>query len=217
MKYSWLIRILLLIPGLSAMAMSGQTDWGATHHFSIGIDLSERMYLLSRTLISSRDDFSDYYSCTTGVGLGWKLTNAFHLRGGYRQNRTEIEDHWIREHRPYMEYFHRFQAGGFRISNRGRVEFRDAPGIRKDDRYRHQLVLESPWRLTAIQLQPYLDEEVFYSIDQERVMMNWLAAGVSWRAGPHLKLRLAYRWAAQRAGASWHHRNILVTGMTWNY
>jgi len=213
-------KLWLIFPVLCGSAVTlpaADADWGAMHHVSIGIGLREDWYLVSRVLVSSRDDFGEYHAYTVGIGLGYRMTDTIHLRAGYRQNRTSLPGQWVREDRPYIEFAHQFDWGGIGIRNRGRMEFRKIPGVRKETRYRHQLIVEAPWKLTRLQLQPYLEEELFYSLDQDRVAMNWMSAGIAWKVSAHLKLRLAYRWVTQRAGSSWIHRHNLVTGLSWFY
>jgi opacity protein-like surface antigen len=59
----------------------------------------------------------------------------------------------------------------------------------------------------------YIEEEVFYSFNNERIDMNWLGGGFSWKPMKRVKLKLGYRWNYFRVGDDFKNRNTLVTGM----
>ncbi len=99
------------------------------------------------------------------------------------------------------------------MTNRSRFEFRFFDYREDDVRFRNEIVVEAPWEFTPLKLKPYVEEEFFYSFNEDWIEANWIGAGLSWRPMPGVKLKLGYRWVHQRIGDGWLNRNVIVTGV----
>ncbi|MEM8867219.1 MAG: DUF2490 domain-containing protein [Verrucomicrobiota bacterium] len=194
--------------------MQAQTDWGSSHNLLVKAKLDENWFIISRSNMATRDEFRDQHFWYAGAGLGYQLTKEWSLRAGYRHAQFRPVDKWLKENRTYLEGYYANRFEGFRFTSRSRFEFRDYADARTDDvRFRNEFVLEAPWKWTPLALQPYLEEEVFYSFENERIDMNWLGCGLSWRPMDGVKLKLGYRWNYYRVGNDFRNRNTVVTGM----
>lgn len=212
-----LVRVLLVV-SICITASLSAAPWAGDHVFALKTDLDERWTLHSQSKAVLRDDFSDFLGGYTGLGLSYQLTERWNARGGYRHVWADSGEEWLQENRPYAEASYARSFEGFRFKNRARFEYR-AFDFDKDDalRYRNQLAVEAPWKLTALELQPFVEEEVFYSVDDERIDMNRLGAGVAWRPLDGVKLKLGYRWTYFRSGEDFISRNVLTTALSLAY
>jgi len=207
------LLIAMAIPGLPP-AVADQ-DAGGSYNLLLKGALTDDWFVISRSNLASRNNFGDAFIAYTGIGLGRQLTPTFSIRVGYRRAWFRFGKDWQPENRPYLEGYFADRLNGFRITNRLRVELRYFDWRDDDTRLRNEITVEAPWSLTPLKLKPYLEEEIFYSVNDSRVEANWLGGGLAWRPVEGLKLKLGYRWNRFRAGDDWANRNVLVTGVNW--
>jgi hypothetical protein len=206
-----LVLCFLLLP-LSG-AIHAVTDEGASHNLILKYSLSEKWFLISRSNMATRNNNEDRFISYTGLGVGYQLNKQWSLRAGYRHFWFRPGDTWLEENRPYFEGYFADYWSGFRVTNRSRAEVRLFDYKDDDVRFRNEITIEAPWKLTALELQPYLEEEFFYGFDQSEFEANWLGGGFSWKPLDGVKLKLGYRWVYQRVGENWLNRNVIVTGV----
>jgi len=191
----------------------GASDAGASYNLLLKHKLTEEWFLISRSNLASRQHYDDNFFGYTGLGLGYNLNENWSLRVGYRHAWIRPGDGWLEENRPYVETYYMGDWEGFRVTNRSRFEFRFFDYREDDVRFRNEIVVEAPWEFTPLKLKPYVEEEFFYSFNEDWIEANWIGAGLSWRPMPGVKLKLGYRWVHQRIGENWMNRNVIVTGV----
>ena len=73
-----------------------------------------------------------------------------------------------------------------------------------------------PWDIVGIK--PYVDEEFFISQNAGTMNMNWLGAGLTYKATDSMSLRLGYRWVTIRLkDHSWENRNAVTTAFVLSF
>ena len=204
---------LALLILLASPALRGGTDWGSSHFFQVNYTLSEKWFLIHRSLLSTRDDFNDTFFAMGDLAVGYKLGGGWSARAGYRKAWLQPADDWLPEDRPFVELRHFTVRKGFLISNRPRFEFRFYEDRPDHTRFRHELVLEAPWKFTPLELRPYLEEEVFYSFNRGGIEGNWFTIGLAYRPSERVKLKLGHRWLMQKIGSETIYRNVVSTGL----
>jgi hypothetical protein len=208
------LRLLLLPLIVAAVPAMASQDAGGSHNLLLQAALTDNWFLISRSNIATRNDFGDAFLTYTGVSLGYRITPRMSLRLGYRRAWFHFGADWQPENRVMLEGYFADRVNGFRFTNRLRAEGRYFDWRDDDLRLRNEITVEAPWKLTALALQPYLEEEVFYSTHAGHVEANWLGGGLAWRPAPGVKLKLGYRWNHFRAGDNWANRHVLVTGIS---
>lgn len=197
----------------SVPACLADTDWGASHNLLLKVPLDDDWFILSRSNLASRDDFDDNFLGFTGAALGYQINENWSLRAGYRHVWFRPQSDWLEEDRLFLEAYFADRFGGYRVTNRSRAEFRYFDYREDDVRLRNEITIEAPWELGSPSLRPYLEEEFFYGLRDERFEANWLGAGIAWRPADGIKLKLGYRRNRFRAGDEWRDRNVVVTGI----
>jgi len=193
-------------------ATRADPDFGVSLNLLVKADLENDWFIISRSNLATRDNNGELFFGYAGAALGFQFTDSASLRIGYRQARLKVGAQWQREDRPFVELFSRFDANDWRFSNRARVEFRFFDYRDDDIRLRNEIALEAPARLTPLALQPFLEEEIFYALNANRVEANWLTLGLSWRPFGGAKLKAGFRWNRFRIGDEWRDRDVLVLG-----
>ncbi|MCU7811424.1 MAG: DUF2490 domain-containing protein, partial [Candidatus Thiodiazotropha sp. (ex Notomyrtea botanica)] len=174
------IRLLLLtLILLRASPLYAAVDSGASYNLLFKVGLNEDWFIISRSNLASRDDFSDSFFRYTGAGLGYQLTESWSLRVGYRRAWIQLQDNWLPEDRFYLEGFYTTNLDAYRLTNRSRIERRTFDYREDDVRLRNEIVIEGPVGLLGERIKPYLEEEFFYSTKADRFEANWLGGGVA--------------------------------------
>ena len=214
MTYRKLIisAVLLALFVLPPAAMA-ERDWGSSHNLLITAPINDDWFVISHSNLAYRDDFDDRFFGFTGGGVGFRWTNEWSLRAGYRHVWFKPQDNWLEEDRLYAEAFYANRFDHVRFTSRSRFEFRFFDYRENDVRFRNEFVVESNKTIPGTALRPYVEEEFFYSVNDDRFEANWLGAGLAWWPADGIKLKIGYRWNRFRVGDSWRDRDTLVTGI----
>lgn len=208
-------KLLLLLTALfPIIGSAAEGDWGYAHVNFIKIGLAEKWSILSRSQVTLRDDFSEFYFWYADAGLAYSLTPAWRAELAYRHAEWNFGNGWLVEERPManLDWFGRVK--GVKLNNRARIEYRRFEWAREDDwRFRNRIRAEFPWQFIGIS--PYLEEEFFIGYNRGALEMNWLMAGLQIKPMKRVKLKAGYRWIAIRVfNDSWENRNQLVTNIS---
>jgi hypothetical protein len=198
---------------LAWSAAAAERDFGSSLNLLLKADITDDWFVISRSNLASRDDNKDWFFGYTGAAIGYQFDERWSVRAGYRHAWIRPQDDWLEEDRPFVEAYFADRFGGYRVTNRARVEFRFFDYRDDDIRLRNEITVEAPWSLTGLGLRPYLEEEVFYSTNDGRVEANWLGGGLAWRPAKGTKAKLGYRWNRFRVGDEWRDRDVLVAGL----
>lgn len=193
--------------------VAAAADWGNSNNLFIKKKINDRWSWVSRSLTVSRDNMSDLFFGTSDIGLRYKLSSHWSVDVVYRAAWLELGEDWRFENRPLLNLNYTTRFAGYRLDHRSRAEFRIFDKAPDDIRYRGEFRLIFPWEMTRFKLKPYLEEEFFYSVNQERINENWLSAGLRFKVRPNTVVKLGYRWQTQKFGDNWRDRNVLVTGL----
>lgn len=198
-------------------AVADSRDEGTSLNLLLKAKLKDDWFLLSRSNLASRNTNDDWFFGYAGASLGYQWNDVLSLRLGYRYSGIKLAGEWQYENRPFLEAYAAKVFEGFRLTNRSRIEWRFFDHRDDDVRLRNEVTVTAPWRLTALGLRPYLEEEFFYSTDKQRFEANWLGGGLSWKAAKGVKLKAGYRWNRFRVGNNWKDRDTLVLGVSLFY
>ncbi len=164
-----------------------------------------------------RENMGIYYY-DTHIGAGRSLTKYLTLGAEYlqvRQTRTSgRKDVWYWEERPRIyatlsEKFH-----DFKFENRHMLEFRFKESAEDTVRYRPQLAVTAPWKVTRFELQPYTSGELFLETTRNGLTEIRLIAGLKFRLWKNLSGSLYYmREPMKNSQAKWKDLNILGTSL----
>jgi opacity protein-like surface antigen len=214
MDFQTRLRVVGVMLGVSLVAPSlAERDSGASFNLLLKAPLKDDWFVISRSNLATRDDFADRFLGFTGAGIGYQLTPAWSLRGGYRRVWFRPQDEWLEEDRLYAEAFYGERFDQVRFTSRSRFEFRFFDYRDDDVRFRNEFVVESNSPIPGTELRLYAEEEFFYGLNDGRFEANWLGAGLAWRPADGVKLKLGYRWNRFRVGDEWRDRDVLVTGI----
>jgi hypothetical protein len=207
-----LLLVLLLVCLFSADVPAAD-DWGSSHNLLLKYKLNDDWFVLSRSNLAVRRDNEQLFLGYTGASLGYQLNKQWGARLGYRYARFRIGERWRTEQRPMAELYYANMLDGWRLTSRSRAEFRFPDWRDNDVRLRQEFTATAPWKLTSLEMKPFIEEEIFYSTRNDWVEANWVTLGLSFFPSEKIKVKFGYRHNRQRIRGEFITRHTLVTGI----
>ena len=191
-------------------------DTGTSQNLFIRMALNDSWFATSRNNLATRDGFGDKFFWYTDLSLGNRLSERWSGELGYRHAQLKLSSGWRIERRPLINVAWRDRIADWTVSNRHRVEFRFFDGDANDRvRYRNETRFTVPKHLSLFGFRPYVEEELFYELTDDGFNLNWLGGGVEYELAKKLRVKVGYRWQAQKFDERWEHRHVLVSGLVW--
>lgn len=206
--YLTLLLIVLFMPSVHA-----EDDWGSSYNLLLKKAINEEWFLLSRSNLATRRDNEQLFLGYSGVSLGYQINKEWSIRAGYRLARFRIGDDWRTERRPLVEAYYGRMNNGWRLTSRSRIEFRQPVWRENDVRLRQEFTATTPYKLTRFEMQPFVENEIFYSTRNNWVEANWATAGLSFFPVDKTKIKAGYRHNRIRIQGDFITRHTLVIGM----
>lgn len=206
-----LIAAVLLAPHFASAA---EGDWGYAQINYFKKTLNEDWSVQSRSQVTLRDDFDEFYFWFIDAGLAYSISPSWRIEAAYRHAVWNISDEWEVERRPLINLFWSAKPKDIRIQNQARLEYRYYTWDKQNDfRFRNRTRLEFPWEVLPGGIKPFIEEELFIGKNSGKLEMNWVTTGLYWKGSKPIKLKVGYRWFAIRVNNEWENRNQLVTGL----
>ena len=192
-------------------------DWQFWQTDTVSGKLTDNLKASMEAEFKWGDDCSEFYYAHADISLDYRINDMFSLGVAFREayelnTGTEEENDWYNEHRPMINGSIAWKWGDFKFKNRARVEFRNFEI--KDDRirFRNKLGIKSPWKWTELNINPYIEDEIFLEEDKDGIYRNRLYAGIGlelmdagWGV---LKGTLYYLWQADDTDDGWKNTNV---------
>lgn len=193
-------------------------DWQYWNTESISGNLTDNLEAYAEAEFRFGDGASEFYYQHTQLELSYSINDWFKIAPAYREVRErytktkEEEEDWYAEHRPMLNGTVNWKWGDWDFSNRARIEYR-MYDIDKDDvwRFRDKITLKSPWKWTALKINPFVSDEVFIQEDKDGIYRNRLYIGVGMKFFEFLKGELFYLWQTEDKGDNWIDTNVIGT------
>lgn len=172
-------------------------DWKATfeEEFRLGDDGGHLYY-------NHSDLGFTYKSLADWIDLGFNYRQVFEKdsKGKRRQ-----------ENRPHLNITLKGKLFDLDLSNRARFEYRDRENKEDVWWYRNKTTVKFPLKLTNFNLQPYVADEVFITLNDDNVDRNRFYAGASFNLSKDIQANIFYLWQSSRSAHQWKDINVLGT------
>ena len=103
----------------------------------------------------------DFYYQHYDLGVFYNLQKYLNVGAGYRHVLSKSNNKFLVENEPYITATLLWDISGFKFDDRSRLEYNHFDY--KDDTwtYRNKFTVKSPWKLTKLEIQPYVSDEIF--------------------------------------------------------
>lgn len=213
-----LLFVLLSLPKFGSAELNGEGDWQYWSYAGIEGQLNSKTRVEIEEEFRWGDDISNFYRSSTQFLLGYKVLDWLEIAPGYREIYEEKSDVFKPEHRPQIDITGKWALrGGWELSDRNRVEFRNKTGKPDSVRYRNQIKLKFPFSWTQFKIRPFVAEEIFVESEGEGFNRNRLSAGLEAKLLEHLKGELYFLWQTTDTNDDWINNYILVSRLKLSF
>lgn len=108
------------------------------------------------------DNANDFYYHHYDLSFTYNLNKDINVGAGYRHIYEKKKGKFKVENEPYMMTTLFWELVGFKFDSRNRLEYRHFDYQTDLWRYRNKFTLKSPWKLTGLEFQPFLGDEILF-------------------------------------------------------
>ncbi|MBU0605165.1 MAG: DUF2490 domain-containing protein [Candidatus Omnitrophica bacterium] len=156
------------------------------------------------------DSASELYYQHYEIGITYDFGKSLTVGAFYRQIYEGEKGKFKPEYRPHIDATPKWDIYGFRLENRNRLDYRLHDDNRADRlQYRNRVTLKSPWKFTPLNIQPYVQNEIFVWLDSVAFYRDRFDAGVSFDILKEIKGDVYYRLQSTKKSGRWTDHNIL--------
>ena len=210
------VVVILLLAGQICFASDSDLQYWTSG--GVSLDLSEDwQFSFEEELRFSRDATLFYHHSDAAI-VYKGFADWIDVGLNYRQvfSKDSAGD-WRQEHRPHLNATLKAKLFDLDVSNRLRVEYRDTEGGKDAWKLRNKFTVKFPVQLTALNIQPYLADEIFIDPDETEINVNRLYAGLSCKFSDSLKGSLYYLWQSKESGGDWDSVNVIGIQLKLNF
>jgi hypothetical protein len=200
-----------LLGGVCFAGRSGDLEYWQTQGASVDIN-KDFAFTVSQELRFGRHNGNPYlYNVDLGIvykGLAEWLDLGFNFKKEYEQDSS---GEFRNENRPNLNITVKGKLFELPVSNRSRLAWRDFETKEEVWRYRNRSTAKLPFRLTKLNLQPYVAEEWFVNIGDDNINQNRLFSGFSWMLTKNISGNVHYLWKTSKISGGWRDTNVIGT------
>ncbi|MFC1594345.1 DUF2490 domain-containing protein [Candidatus Omnitrophota bacterium] len=152
-----------------------------------------------------------YYQHSDLNAAFFGLAQWLDVSASYRQVYEEKGGGWKAENRPHMNATVKWKWSDFSFSNRGRFAYRNREDAENFWQFRNKFTIKLPFKLTELEIQPYIANEIFYDFNVNAYKRNRLSGGFAFKLLEHLKAELYYLWQSSEKNDDWNDTHVLGT------
>ncbi|MFA5554186.1 MAG: DUF2490 domain-containing protein [Phycisphaerae bacterium] len=210
------VFVTLFVFGQSASAFD---DGDFQYWFNVGAsaDISKNWKVTAQEEFRLGDDAKRLYYHHWDVGFvyggfaDW-LDMGFGYRHIYQRDSGGFGD-WRQEQSPYLTLTLKGKIFDMPVSNTSRFEYRDLEKDKDHVRYRNKTTLKFPLKLTPLNLQPYIADEIFISSNGLGLSGNRFFAGFTLELLKGINGDIYYMLQSMESRSGWNDTNVIGTAL----
>jgi len=184
-------------------------DWQFWSSGSIEGHLAESWMLKLEQQFRLGDTMADLYYRNTDIGMTWRVVPWFNWGWNYAQLYQKKKGTWREENRPHVNGTLIWKWYGVKLEDRNRLERRIREKAENIWMYRNRLTLGFSAKLTRLDIQPYLTDEIFVNLDESELYRNRISVGLKGQLRTYLKADISYLWQSSRANENWLDEHVI--------
>jgi hypothetical protein len=157
------------------------------------------------------DSSSDFYYHHYDAGVVYSAGRNIDLGINYRQVYEKKKGKFQEENRTHMNATLKGEILGCMVEDRNRMEFRHFDYQSDSWRYRNKLTVKSPWKLTSLEIRPFVSDEIFMELNDNALDRNRLYLGTTFNLTKQAKAEVYYMLQSSKSSDKWTDANVLGT------
>lgn len=211
------LLILLLSLGLCVVAINSNGYAYDDGDFQIWHTQVQEKKLNKKTGLSLEEEFrfgddsNDFYYHHYDAGVSYDLTKNFSLGLNYRHIYEKKSGKFKEENRPHINAIYKWELLGFKVDDRSRLEYRHFDYQVDSWQYRNKANIKLPWKITKLEAQIYLADEIFVNLNEGELTRNRFYSGFGLTLAKNIKIDIYYLLQRSKSSGKWVNANVLGT------
>jgi Protein of unknown function (DUF2490) len=158
------------------------------------------------------DNADEFFYQHYDIGFFYSIQKYLNIGGGYRYIYETKNRKFRLEREPYVTLSLLWDSKGFKFEDRSRLEYRNFQYQADAWRYRNKLTMKCPWKYTKMEIQPYLSDEMLFSLSAtNQLSQNRASAGIGMNLTKSVKAEIYYMLQTMKSSGKWTDANVLGT------
>lgn len=200
----------LLVP-VSIFAFA--EDWRLWNTETVSGNITEKLSAALQAEFRWKNDMGDYYYNHEDLSLSYKCLNWLSITGSFREIFSLIGTSWKYENQPNVAATVNWNWADFKLSNQFRYAYRAPEDANDFSEYRNNFMIVSPWKVTPLEINPYVGDFVYYHSNTSKWDENRLYAGINFKIYGPVKGALYYLLQSVETNDNWTNYNTLGTAI----
>jgi len=158
------------------------------------------------------DNADEFFYQHYDIGFFYNLEKYLNIGAGYRYIYESKKRRFRLERAPYVTLSLLWALKGFKFEDRSRMEYRSFQYQADAWRYRNKLSMKCPWKYTKMEIQPYLSDEMLFSLSAtNQLSQNRASLGIGMNLTKNVKAEIYYMLQTIKSSGKWIDANVLGT------
>jgi hypothetical protein len=195
------LAVVLIAIGFYSAGAFAESEFVYRNEESIEAMLTEKLSARIIAKLRFTDEPEHSYN-STDMELNYKFRKWLFGGVAYRKIYTLGDSLWSKEDRTHLQGTLKWAFGGWKLGNRVRLEYRNKQDADAYLRFRDKLELKSPWKLSGLEANPYVADEIFIE-EGDGFNANRIYAGTVLKLSEHIFLNVYYLLEIKKGEGDW--------------
>jgi hypothetical protein len=178
-----------------------ETDFITREELALSAAITNKLSGTMTAKFRHNEDTEHFYT-STDIEVNYMLSKQLSVGAAYRKIYTLSSDVWVTEDRMHIQGAASWPYSGWKLKNRGRLEYRMRNGSDNRYRFRNKISFKSPWTIIQFGAKPYFAEEFFID-EYDGFNANRLYAGAVMRLSDTLSFDIYYIFEIGKTDDVW--------------
>jgi hypothetical protein len=214
----------LFIVGLVLMSVARAYAYD-DHDFQVWNTDTEELKINASSRLALEEEFrwgdnaEEFYYHHYDLGFFYDAGKHVNIGMGYRQIFEKKSGVFKAENAPYGTATLSWEAAGFKVDDRSRLEYRHFDYQTDSWRYRNKITVKAPWKFTKWEIQPYAADEIFLGLNGINLNQNRVSAGLGFKIIKRLKGEIYYLLQSSKSPKTclWKDTHVLGAKLKFSF
>ncbi|MHC4759132.1 MAG: DUF2490 domain-containing protein [Planctomycetota bacterium] len=220
----YIVPFIFIIAALNGVCL-GTRNGNLEYWQTVGVrfDLNDDLLVTVDQEIKTGRESDNIHLYNLEVGIIRKgITDWLDIGLNFKKEYIKVAGKYRHENRLHLNFYTKGKLFGLDSINRTRIEYRDRELLKDVFRLRNGLKIKLPYKLTALELQPFLAEEFFLNLNGDGpegsgINQNRLYAGFSFEPAKDVTFRLYYAFKKTKTPVGWLDTNVIGTQIIFQF
>jgi hypothetical protein len=154
------------------------------------------------------DNANEFFYHHYDAGLVYALNKHLDIGLNFRRVYERVRGKFRVENRPHINITPKWELFGMKFEDRSRFQYRNFDYQEEYWQYRNKFTVKFPWKFTRLEIQPYLADEIFVTLNDGEVNRNRYYAGLGMKLTKNLKAEFYYLLQRGKSSGKWSNSNV---------